>query len=123
MDAVLGRASSVSFTRPIRLDIDSRNVKAHMARKRARKEYVPIAYLLRRGAVYYIRRRIPPELRSFYGKKREVYLSLKTTDFREACSLRTIKAAEIERDFAERRALLTPPSGRLPRKIPPLQGA
>jgi hypothetical protein len=76
-----------------------------MARKRT-GERQTITYLLRRGAIYYVRRRIPPELRPFYGTKRVVCLSLKTADFREACSLRVVKAAQIEREFQEKRALL-----------------
>src|SRR4051812_12500014 len=55
--------------------------------------------LVRRGAVYYFRARIPTDLQSHYARKREVVESLKTKDKREAERLVRLKSVELNARF------------------------
>lgn len=58
--------------------------------------------LQRRKNIYYLRIRIPTDIRHLVGR-REIKHSLKTTDKRQAKTISRIKAAEIERAFCKLR--------------------
>ena len=60
-----------------------------------------------RGTRYYLRVIIPDDLAALYGKSR-VYISLGTSDRREATLLATIKRAEWLSDFEAKRRTLSP---------------
>ena len=62
--------------------------------------------LMRRGAVYYLRVRVPDDLREFIGRT-EIRRSLGTSDPAEARRLVRIESLKVDGEFAAaRRALL-----------------
>lgn len=72
--------------------------------------------LVRRGAVYYFRARLPADLVSHYGK-REILASLKTKDKQEAtCKVRT-ERVRLDQAFAHARALLASCSAVAPASV------
>lgn len=73
--------------------------------------------MVRRGATYYLRIRIPDDLSAvFYGGKKELKQSLRTTDKPEARDLVLEQAAKIHREFARQRLKLAHSSGSVPLK-------
>lgn len=56
---------------------------------------------MKRGAQYYLRKRIPTELVKAYGKEKDPFIvySLKTADFNEACKRLRIELGKLEHDF------------------------
>lgn len=73
--------------------------------------------MVRRGATYYLRIRIPDDLSAvFYGGKKELKRSLRTTDFSEARDRVLAEAREIHEEFARCRLKLSRASGTLPLK-------
>ncbi len=59
-------------------------------------------HLIRRGAVYYYRARVPSDIQNTYGRKEE-YISLKTKDYQEALRLVRHKSYEIQTKFDKHR--------------------
>ncbi len=59
-------------------------------------------HLIRRGAVYYYRARVPSDIQNTYGRKEE-YISLKTKDYQEALRLVRHKSHEIQTKFDKHR--------------------
>jgi len=59
--------------------------------------------LHKRGSTYYFRRRIPEELRSFFGGKTEIFFSLRTKDVRIAASKVKEHAVQCDREFEQYR--------------------
>lgn len=68
-------------------------------------------YLIRRGAVYYYRRRIPTELLAHYAPKKEIHKSLGTSERREAVERARAMSVQHDKEFA---ALRTALNGALP---------
>jgi uncharacterized protein DUF6538 len=60
--------------------------------------------LLRRGAVYYFRVKIPVDLIDHYGTKREIIESLRTKDAKEALRLVRARSEQQEQEFDRIRA-------------------
>lgn len=60
---------------------------------------------LRIGAIYYARKRVPADLEKALGKK-EIRVSLRTTDYREAARKLPFELARLEAQFAEERQKL-----------------
>ena len=58
---------------------------------------------MRRGAVYYIRVRVPSDLLDYYAPKKEITYSLKTKDPREAKRKGNLERVKIDQQFAEAR--------------------
>ncbi len=64
--------------------------------------------LQRRGSAYFLRAKVPADLRSVIGK-REITKTLGTTNYRTACQRLTVASAEVDALFAEaRRKALAP---------------
>ena len=59
--------------------------------------------IVRRGAVYYIRVRVPSDLLDYYAPKKEITYSLKTKDPREAKRKGNLERVKIDQQFAEAR--------------------
>lgn len=59
--------------------------------------------IVRRGAVYYIRVRVPSDLLDYYAPKKEISYSLKTKDPREAKRKGNLERVKIDQQFAEAR--------------------
>ncbi|MGH1376005.1 MAG: DUF6538 domain-containing protein [Alphaproteobacteria bacterium] len=59
-------------------------------------------YLIRRGAVYYFRLRVPTDIAKTYGKREELF-SLKTKDYQEAIKRVRKEVARIENQFEQHR--------------------
>ena len=73
---------------------------------------------MRRGAVYYIRVRVPSDLLDYYAPKKEITYSLKTKDPREAKRKGNLERVKSDQQFAEARRKGKPhPPLRLP-KVP-----
>lgn len=60
-------------------------------------------HLVQRGNTYYLRLRVPQDLRAAYKSKQEITRSLKTKDFTEARKLVTIAKANVEAEFEAKR--------------------
>lgn len=59
--------------------------------------------LAKRGSVYYFRAKIPADLKLYFGRKREIMESLKTSNKKEAEELVRIKSVELDQHFNELR--------------------
>jgi len=71
-------------------------------------------YLVRRGATYYFRIRIPQDLIKHYDDKDELKVSLRTNDRFEAAQRAREKAIQLHDEFDERRVALARASGKEP---------
>ncbi|WP_207000865.1 site-specific integrase [Trinickia mobilis] len=60
-------------------------------------------HLVKRGSVYYFRRKIPLDLIAHYDGKKEVMRSLRTSDKREAEKLAREEGVRLDREFAQLR--------------------
>lgn len=61
------------------------------------------SHLTRRGQTYYLRLRVPKDLLEAYKPKKEITRTLKTSDYKEACKLVSIKKAQVEAEFEKKR--------------------
>ncbi|WP_454752127.1 DUF6538 domain-containing protein [Cupriavidus necator] len=68
-------------------------------------------HLLRRGARYYIRRRVPADLQKHFGGKNEIVRALGTSDRREAERLVREQSVLLDREFDKLRAAPTANAG------------
>lgn len=70
------------------------------------QEMPKIQYLILRRQTWYIRLRIPAELRPFYKSQKEILRSLKTRDYKEAKKRLSPAKSDIEADFEKKRQQL-----------------
>ncbi|MCB4771063.1 site-specific integrase [Ancylobacter sp. Lp-2] len=83
---------------------------------------VQVSGLVRRGSAYTYRRRVPDELRVVIGR-RELWISLDTTEYRKAVVEARKAGATVDNLFAEaRRALATGSAFEMPKKLGPTEG-
>ena len=57
--------------------------------------------LVRRGAVYYFRAKVPVDLKFHFGRRREIVESLRTTNHKDAEELVRIKSVALDQRFSE----------------------
>lgn len=70
------------------------------------KDVPKTPYIIRRGNTLYLRRRVPTDLISAYGGKKEIVRSLKTKDMTEARSRALAEQLSLEQEFKEKRLAL-----------------
>ncbi len=56
--------------------------------------------LMKRGAVYWFRAKVPANLLSYYAPKREITFSLKTKDFKAAVERLRVESVRLDQEFA-----------------------
>ncbi len=67
-------------------------------------------HLVNRDGTYYFRRRIPLDLRSHYSPQKELFFSLNTKDYAEACRLSRAESVKSDNEFQRvKESLSTPP--------------